>query len=100
MAGHHAIHPRASARGILGGVVKGESKLAPHTTLRLRGVLGSADGALNPALGKGDAAPPLTPSIRFPAPRDGAYNLSKEKASNPDRSYLKKLRAFKEARVI
>ncbi len=43
-----------------------DSKLASCTALRLRGMLGSAVVALNHHLGKGDAAPPFEPSIRFP----------------------------------
>lgn len=46
------------------------SKTKPEA-LRLRGVLASADRALNPTLAKGNTALPLTSGIRFPASRVG-----------------------------
>jgi|Deesub1362B_J571_1020462.scaffolds.fasta_scaffold04485_2 hypothetical protein len=47
------------------------SKLSSHIVFRFRWRLGSAGGALNPALGGVDAALPLIPIIRFFAPRAG-----------------------------
>lgn len=48
------------------------SKLASRTTLRLRGMLGSAVVALNHHLGKGGVTPPFEPPIQgFPTKSGG-----------------------------
>jgi hypothetical protein len=46
-------------------------KRTHYMALRLCGVLASAGGVLNPALDKGVATSPLTPSIRFPTASSG-----------------------------